>query len=286
MATYGAHILYLNDIAHIPNPSHPNNPDRPGVRYKILAEGDSWFTVGGLPIDNVLKNLEFDDENAIVSLAKPGDTLKNMMDICNNKNWQKLTSKQFGYKWNALLFSAGGNDVIDYAPNLVLTAEQRGGKPINGPEDYFHDENVQTLMNHIEDGYAKLVEWRDRADSICRGVPIIAHTYDWATPIDVAAEFLAGKFGPWLYPVFKKAQMPESDFIAASDYLLGRFGDTLLGLNLPNVHVVKTTGTLVRAALGATGKSNDWLNEIHPTHDGYRKIAPKISRKIKELVNP
>lgn len=113
MATYSSHIIYLNDLAHIVNPSDPNNPDQQGNRYRILAEGDSWFTLGGLPIDNVLKNLKFDKQNIILSLAQPGDTLKNMTDICNNPNWQKMTSKQFGYGWNALLISAGGNDVID-----------------------------------------------------------------------------------------------------------------------------------------------------------------------------
>ena len=45
-----------------------------------------------------------------VILAKPGDTLKKMTDICNNPTWQKLTSKKFGYDWNGLLISAGGND--------------------------------------------------------------------------------------------------------------------------------------------------------------------------------
>jgi lysophospholipase L1-like esterase len=142
------------------------------------------------------------------------------------------------------------------------------------------------LMDHIVEGYEKLLEWRDRADSICAGVPIIAHTYDHATPVNVPAQFLTITRGPWLYPVFTNAQIPETDFIAASDYLLDRLGNTLLGLNLPNVHVVKTTGTLIRAALGATGASNDWLNEIHPTHAGYKKIAPLVGEKIQELLNP
>jgi lysophospholipase L1-like esterase len=32
------------------------------------------------------------------------------------------------------------------------------------------------------------------------------------------------------------------------------------------------------------GNSNDWLNEIHPNHRGYRKLAAKISGKISSIL--
>ena len=47
---------------------------------------------------------------------------------------------------------------------------------------------------------------------------------------------------------------------------------------------VKTSGLLTRAVLSATGERNDWLNEIHPIHGGYKKIAQPISQKIKDIV--
>ena len=106
MPTFSSHIIYLNDLKPIPNPSNPNDPDNKLYRYKLLAEGDSWFTVGGLPIDNVLKNLTFYKQNIILSLAKPGDTLKKMTDICNNPTWQKMTSKQPSSKSICSMFSA------------------------------------------------------------------------------------------------------------------------------------------------------------------------------------
>ena len=284
MTTLKSHVIYLNDLKPIPNPSNPNDPDNKLYRYKLLAEGDSWFTVGGLPIDNVLKNLTFDKQNIILSLAKPGDTLKKMTDICNNPTWQKMTSKKFGYDWNGLLISAGGNDLIEYLPELLLSATERASKTIGGPEDYLHLGNVQVMIDHIIEGYQTLVAWRDRPDSRCKNIPLIAHAYDYATPINVKAKFLFIEKGPWFYREFTKVGIPDADFIAVADYLMDRLVNALLKLHLPEVHIVKTSGLLNRAVLGAKVESNDWLNEIHPNHGGYIKIAQPISQKIKDVV--
>ncbi len=284
MSTHSSNVIYLNDLRHIVSSSDRNNPDNPRNRYRILAEGDSWFTLGGSPPENVLQNLKFEKQNIILSLAEPGDKLINITDICNNPNWEKLTSKKFGYRWNALLISAGGNDVIAYLPKLLLSAAERSGKPVSGPQDYLNLGNVSVAMDHIVQGYRTLVAWRDRADSICSSVPLITHTYDYATPIDVPAKFFTIERGPWLYPQFDNAEIPEADFIPVADYLFDRLANILLGLELPNVFVVKTSGTLTRAALGATRESNDWLNEIHPNRGGYKKIAQLIGNKIKEVV--
>ena len=284
MPTFPSHIIYLNDLKPIPNPGDPNNPDNQLFRYKLLAEGDSWFTVGGLPIDNVIKNLKFDKQNIILSLAKPGDTLKRMTDICNNPTWQKMTSKKFGYDWNGLLISAGGNDLIEYLPELLLSATERTGKTINGPEDYLHLSNVQVMIDHIIEGYQTLVAWRDRPDSRCQNIPLIAHTYDYATPINVKAKFLFIEKGPWFYREFTKAGIPETDFIAVADYLMNRLVNALLKLNLPEVYIVKTSGLLTRAVLGATDESNDWLNEIHPNRAGWAKLAKVWRSEIRKVL--
>jgi hypothetical protein len=40
-----------------------------------------------------------------------------------------------------------------------------------------------------------------------------------------------------------------------------------------DVTVIDAIGTLRRADAAATGESHDWENEIHPTSDGYAKLA-------------
>jgi hypothetical protein len=37
--------------------------------------------------------------------------------------------------------------------------------------------------------------------------------------------------------------------------------------------LINTRDALIAAANGSTGTSNDWVNEIHPTAGGYRKLA-------------
>ena len=62
--------------------------------------------------------------------------------------------------------------------------------------------------------------------------------------------------------------------------------NTLLALQaaLPNVHVVGTRNRLKAARAGAKGNSGDWLNEIHPNSDGYRKIARALQEELKAVL--
>jgi lysophospholipase L1-like esterase len=66
--------------------------------------------------------------------------------------------------------------------------------------------------------------------------------------------------------------------------LVDALADTLLSLALPAVHVVDTRNTLAPADPASTGSSGDWLNEIHPTPAGYRKIAARLSDAIDETL--
>jgi lysophospholipase L1-like esterase len=42
--------------------------------------------------------------------------------------------------------------------------------------------------------------------------------------------------------------------------------------------------TLVPANATEVCNSNDWLNEIHPNLDGYRKIANRLSERIDQVL--
>ena len=50
---------------------------------------------------------------------------------------------------------------------------------------------------------------------------------------------------------------------------------------ISNFHVIDTRNTIVRAKKNQTGESGDWLNEIHPNRNGYKKIARLIEQKLK-----
>ena len=144
-------------------------------------------------------------------------------------------------------------------------------------------------QQHIS-GYRKIIDLRDAGGSSCQGKPVVTHTYDWMTPRNSPSRFFQFELlGPWIYPVLVRANVPESQWNAISDYLVDALRTTIKGLTigsdkLPNFYVVSTQDTLTPAALGETGESGDWMNEIHPGSDGYKKIATKIGRRVRGLL--
>ena len=98
---------------------------------RLLAEGDSWFTIGTLNLprsSNILLNLEFRRSTAVVSCAYPGHTLQHMVDNLHDPYFDRfLRQPNFSSYWEAVLISGGGNDLIDAAQ----TPSQDGqGQPV------------------------------------------------------------------------------------------------------------------------------------------------------------
>jgi hypothetical protein len=252
----------------------------------LLAEGDSWFTLGGIPTSNYLFNLRFHENTMIVNCGTFGDTIKHMADLTDNPDFRAALSAQDGLPWHALLLSGGGNDLIDEARNIILPLASRPAMAMPNPEDYCDPTQLAQLVSTVQTGYQTLVGLRDAPGSPAQDQPVITHTYDFPTPRNAPARFFSvGILGPWLYSAMTEAQVPEQDWQALSDYLLNVLGDTILGLTqgpnaLPNFHVLETRGVLKRAKPNTTGASRDWLNEIHPDFDGYKKLARKMSELL------
>lgn len=263
------------------------NPDDRQYRYRILAEGDSWFSIGGFPGSNLLFPLRLPRPAILVSLAQPGDTIRRMSAIASNHRLRQALSASHGYRWHAILLSGGGNDLIDDVHRIIVRPR---GRPEH-PADYCDEAALLATLADVERGYRRLVRRRDRVDSSCRGKPILAHTYDFVTPRNAPARFLGlPAQGPWLYPALRKARIPRRLWNDISDYLLGRLAERIRGLargpdRLPAFHVVNTLDTLVPAELGTTRESNDWMNEIHPNAEGYAKLAAKIGRRLARLLS-
>jgi lysophospholipase L1-like esterase len=278
-ALWSVKVLSVDD-------TQSGNPDTsPGTfDARILAEGDSWFTIGAIPSSNLLFELRFPRTTAIVNIAYPGDTLKRIADLRANPELAKmLTDPKFGWRWHAIVLSGGGNDLIDRAGELLRVPPAASGRK---PGDYIDAAALGALVEEVQQGYREIVALRD-STSLNAGVPIVVHTYDYATSRNSPARFLfVGFLGPWLHRAFEAARVPEGMRARVADRLFNAVADGIvaLGRELPAFHVVDTRNTLARAAPGAIGTSGDWLNEIHPTPAGYAKIAARLQPEIEKAV--
>lgn len=253
----------------------------------LLAEGDSWFTISGFPAYNLLFELRFRVHTRIVNCGSPGDTIKNIANIARNRDLREALSTP-GCHWDAILLSAGGNDVIEEADNALLP-RRAWRTTLEPPERYINEAQLQQILARVEAGYRRIVDLRDAGDIASRSVPILIHTYDYSTPRDAPARFLVGSLGPWLYRDLVRREVPEHDWISVANFLIDQLAQLLLGLQrgsnpLPNFHVKDTRGTLEPAELGAIGDTNDWQNEIHPNGAGYEKLAVKLEEELSGLL--
>jgi hypothetical protein len=260
----------------------PSFPD-----LNLLAEGDSWFTISGLPAYNLLFELRFRKHTRIVNCGMPGDTITNMATIAGNRHLRQALAHG-GKPWDAILLSGGGNDLIDEADEIVLPKERRRANP-QGPADYCDPECLDGLIRRIQEGYRRIAALRETPGGPGHGVPILTHTYDYATPRNAPAVFVFGALGPWLYRALTERAVPGSDWVGLADHLIDRLAEGILALAqgphaILGFHVVDTRGTLTRAELGHPGDSNDWQNEIHPNGGGYEKLAKKIEPVLEALL--
>jgi lysophospholipase L1-like esterase len=279
--TYRPDVLHVVDLNRGRWPLSPNDPS---YKWRILAEGDSWFSLGAIPSSNLLYELRFKKRTVILNLGRPGDTITNISALSDNAEFsRRLAHPRYSSDWDAILLSGGGNDLIDWADEIIKKKPRSGGRKV---ADYVNEKALKALGDKVVRGYADIVAHRDSRKKN-RNKPIIVHTYDYPTPRPSPATFLIMPItDPWLHPIFESKKTPMTMRIKITDHLMDSLATTLHDLEsrLTAFHVVETRGVLHRAALGDKGNSGDWLNEIHPNDRGYRKIANRIGRRLHRLL--
>ncbi|WP_322034180.1 hypothetical protein [Paraburkholderia sp. J76] len=284
---------------------------------KFLAQGDSWFSIGALPPDftgNILESIVLNASAAAVSCAYPGKTLQQMVKWDIETPFASLLYGPQAWPWEAVLLSAGGNDLIDAVNTLPDEADADKAsrrllrttvERINVPTSldcshYVRPEGWAAFTDTLLACFAALVQKRDGAGSECNGVPILVHNYDYAQPRNAPATVGLPNIGlgPWLYSAFTAApyQIPQADWLTLVKYLLNSWADFItgtpaspdvntrlagtFGLASGNICLVRLAGTLTPADVNNIGPDVDWVNEIHPTLAGYRKLGALYSAQM------
>jgi len=236
---------------------------------QIFAEGDSWFDYpvpffGG----GIIPRLEDRLGVPILNLAKAGDEVRYMLGVEERMVLaEHLTNgSPAGGPWDVLLFSGGGNDIVDNPMALWV----RDFDPAIPPAAHIHKARFEAALALVRAGYEDLIGLRD---SISPTTHLVFHGYDFAIP---DGRGICG-FGPWLKPTFDLRKFPtRAAMEAVVKAMLEQFAIMLTSLAGPTVTFINTQGTLVP-------QPSSWHNELHPARAGFGKFADLFQLKLKAL---
>ncbi len=237
---------------------------------RILAEGDSWFEYpvprfGGGIVPRLARRLGV----PIHSLAHAGDEVRFMLGVRQRRELAVELERMsaLGTPYDVLLFSGGGNDVVDDPMCLWI----RPWDVALSPAQHVHTERFDAVLQVVRAGYEDLIAIRN---ALSPGTRLLLHAYDFAIPDgrDVCW------YGPWLQPTFCDRAFPTVVAGAgAVREMLTRFRGMLEEIALADpdrVTLVETQGTLGEA---------DWHNELHPSKGGFDAIVERFHAKLGEL---
>jgi len=291
-------LTFVDPLRVLNSAGHPEEFDL--VERILLGQGDSWFSIGSIPpglTSNLLAQMELTRSAAVVNCARPGVELSHMTDTSTQQSFRKLLTGRFAVKWDAILFSGGGNDLIDAASvgpdqpaelRLLATPAERGANPGSG-DAYISQPGWQTFESHITAVFDALVAFRD--SGINSRVPMVFHTYAHIMPRPAPVGL---GHGPWLQPSMIAFDVPQTDWLAVSSALMDRLANLFARLIAahqaadPACELYLVDSRPVPIVLGdpnASGPSGDFLNEIHPTRAGYTKLAAAWRAPVDQILN-
>jgi hypothetical protein len=267
----------------------PSGDDWESISRRMLAQGDSWFSLGSLVptrFANLLHTMALREPTLVVNCGKPGAVLVRMVDSTRARDFRRLLSGRSAPRWSAILVSGGGNDLIeaastgpsaDLGQRLLRTPSERPAGDAGPASDFVSDAGWALFDGHLRDVIHGLVRAKNRDKNL--GVPLFLHSYTRVQPTGVGPGF--GR-PPWLSPSLTAFGIPPERWLDVSDELLGRLQRLLLSAVAAEnaasrdarLQLVDTLTVPVDLAdPDATGSSGDFLNEIHLNESGLRKVS-------------
>ena len=228
---------------------------------QVFAEGDSWFDYpvpffGG----GIIPRLEEKLGVPILNLAKAGDEVRYMLGVKERRLLiEQLTNGcPAGGPWDAMLFSGGGNDVVDNPMALWI----KDYNPALPPAALIHQGRLDAALALVRAAYEDLIGLRD---SLSPNTRLFFHAYDFAIPDGRGICHL----GPWLKPTFDLRGFPtQASAFGVTKILLEQLAAMLRSLELSHAGVtfINSQGTLLP-------RPGSWHNELHPSKDGFKAFA-------------
>ncbi|MGA2852707.1 MAG: hypothetical protein ABSE90_01045 [Verrucomicrobiota bacterium] len=268
--------------------------------FNLLAQGDSWFDYP--PGTDLIDCLHSFHGHAITNIAVAGSTL-------NDEAYGPVPRELFGLpigprqsddpdritelvhhiqqggeqgKFQALLLSAGGNDIAGDEFFPFINNARSGLSQVN-----------QSVLDGVINGtfraaYEYLITTAlAAAKDAGVTMPVFTHGYDYPWPDGRGVfSFLGWKVGPWFDPTFNQKNYPNAspaDLRLRHDIVV-QFMDSLNAM-LEGL-AQKYSGQVFHVNLTGTLKSTaDWANELHPGNDGFQALADKIDAALQANIS-
>lgn len=230
-----------------------------------VADGDSWFDYP-LP---VLDPKDVRDSLAEIGVPRPiilklayiSAASTALLGVEKRKRLVSALKNPLNGPIDFIMFSGGGDNLVGNQFRFWLRdASAAHGDPRGG----VNHELLADILAVVLAAYADLAQ-------ICQQYApqalLLVHAYDFAIPTGIGACPLVG---PWLKPSLDDrgwtGMADGSDIVRQ---ILIAFKQRLQALcaTVPNAVLVDTQGTLA---------ANEWANELHPTPEGFRRIAEKF----------
>ncbi len=237
-------------------------------RLVILTEGDSWFSY---PLNaNIADYIEMMSDFSILRLEHNGDDARDIL-ATGSEQLKKLKYYLKNYPVDALLMSAGGNDLISGELSKFLHKKVNG----NTWQSSVKLAKLTAVLDDIVSAYARLLDARDALRPNC---VIVAHSYCYFQPNGRKATGPFGllKAGPWMRPVLvAKGINPDTEGREVSRYLLDE-----LHARLPALAATRSRSPVVDMRAALPDDNVLWADEIHPSGTGFRKLAENHWRPL------
>src|SRR5688500_1620122 len=238
---------------------------------RLLTEGDSWFDYP--PHPNAVDWLESEGQWAIKRLEKSGDTVENMATSTNLSVLSRIATKE---KPVCILLSGGGNDLfvpIPERPDLKWIFRLLLDFDPNKTATEHLDPVVWNIkLTELRLAYSRLI------GALGSSAPIIIHGYDYLIPSGERVKYDGFRVsGPFILPSMVARNIVDPFFqheiIRA---LIDGFNQVLAALERAfptSVIYVDLRGTL--------DPNRDWMNELHPTEQGFRMVEQELARALR-----
>lgn len=250
---------------------------------KILVEGDSW--VSHPQLQNLAQTLDMDGNGdyAILNLADPGATAREMFAKKSKQFWRLerlLTSKKWGFDFDLIVLSAGGNDII--GPEIKEFLLNKTDNPGKQGIELIDDTALKITLDEILGLYRQILTVIGRS-RINAETPVVTHCYCALEPREVGTHLGAIKFNRgWVerYMEDDRNIFDGTEQRIIIKEMLKRFRDSVRMLETEFEHFViaDTLNTLSKNGLPQTDMFHD---EIHPNRHGFKKVYRRIKNVAK-----